>query len=141
MSEAGLWARSLPTFAAGTLLAGTGIGLAFRRGVGGAQRLADPRRRADLISTYFLFAYTGTIVPTLAPGLLYQTISQDVATLILAVAVVATTLASTQPPHHRHCLSDRRAEWLRPSPACSMKPRQVSRQRTGVLKPPRTCDL
>jgi MFS family permease len=92
--EAGLWTRSLPTFVAGTLLAGTGIGLAFRRGVGVAQRLADPRRRADLFSTYFLFAYTGTIVPTLALGLLDQTINQDVATLILAVAVVATTLAS-----------------------------------------------
>ncbi|MFF1746363.1 MFS transporter [Streptomyces mirabilis] len=92
--EAGLWARSLPTFAAGTLLAGTGIGLAFRRGVGVTQRLADPRHRADLLSTYFLFAYTGTIVPTLALGLLDQTINQDVATLILAVAVAATTLAS-----------------------------------------------
>jgi MFS family permease len=92
--EAGLWTRSLPTFAARTLLAGTGIGLAFRRGVGVAQRLADPRRRADLLSTYFLFAYTGTIVPTLALGLLDQTINQDVATLILAVAVVAATLAS-----------------------------------------------
>ncbi|SOE33827.1 hypothetical protein [Streptomyces sp. OK228] len=98
MFEAGLWARSLPTFAAGTLLAGTGIGLAFRRGVGVgvgvAQRLAGPRRRADLLSTNFLFASTGTIVPTPALGLLDQTINQDVATLILAVAVVATTLAS-----------------------------------------------
>ncbi|MFD7602072.1 hypothetical protein ACFWAN_16245 [Streptomyces mirabilis] len=93
--EAGLWARSLPTFAAGTLLAGTGVGLAFRPGVGVAQRLADRRRRADLLSTYLLFAYTGTIVPTLALGLLDQTINQDVATLILAVAVVATTLASS----------------------------------------------
>ncbi|WP_346167321.1 MFS transporter [Streptomyces javensis] len=92
--EAGLLARSLPVFAAGTLLAGTGIGLAFRRGVAATQRLADPRRRADLLSTYFLFAYTGTIVPTLALGLLDQTINQDVATLILAVAVIATTLAS-----------------------------------------------
>ncbi|WP_329360778.1 MFS transporter [Streptomyces sp. NBC_01483] len=92
--EAGLWTRSLPTFAAGTLLAGTGIGLAFRRGVGVTQRLADPRHKADLLSTYFLFAYTGTIAPTLALGLLDQTINQDVATLILAVAVVVTTLAS-----------------------------------------------
>ncbi|WP_371650930.1 MFS transporter [Streptomyces mirabilis] len=66
----------------------------FRRGVGGAQRLADPRRRADLLSTDFLFAYTGTIVLTLALGPLDQTINQDVPTLILAVAVVATTLAS-----------------------------------------------
>ncbi|MFI6933384.1 MFS transporter [Streptomyces sp. NPDC050287] len=92
--ETGLWTRSLPTFAAGTLLAGAGIGLAFRRGIGVTQRLADPRRRADLLSTYFLFAYTGTIVPTLALGLLDQTIDQDVATLILAVTVMATTLTS-----------------------------------------------
>lgn len=94
MFEAGLWARSLPTFAAGTLLTGTGVNLAFRRGVGVAQRLADPRRRADRLSGYFLFAYTGTIVLTLALGLLDQTINQDAATLILAVAVVVTTLAS-----------------------------------------------
>ena len=91
--ETGLWARSLPTFAAGTLLAGTGIGLVFRGGVGVAQRLADPLRRADLLATYFLAAYTGTIVPTLALGLLDQMINQDVATLLLAVTVVATTLA------------------------------------------------
>ncbi|MGW1561906.1 MFS transporter [Streptomyces sp. NPDC002144] len=92
--ETGLWTRSLSTFAAGTLLAGAGIGLAFRRGIGVTQRLADPRRRADLLSTYFLFAYTGTIVPTLALGFLDQTIDQDVATLILAFTVVATTLTS-----------------------------------------------
>ncbi|WP_406470720.1 MFS transporter [Streptomyces hirsutus] len=91
--EIGLWTRSLPTFAAGTLLAGAGIGLTFRRGIGVTQQLADPRRRADLLSTYFLSAYTGTIVPTLALGLLDQTINQDVATLILAVTVVATTFA------------------------------------------------
>ncbi|MEW2290796.1 hypothetical protein [Streptomyces sp. NPDC047841] len=91
--ETGLWARSLPTFAAGTLLAGTGIGPVFHGGVGVAQRLADPRRRADLLSAYSP-AYTGTIVPTPALGLLDQTINQDFATLILAVAVMATTLAS-----------------------------------------------
>ncbi|MGW4142904.1 MFS transporter [Streptomyces mirabilis] len=48
--EAGLWARSLPTFAAGTLLAGTSIGLAFRRGVGVAQRLADLRNAGRICS-------------------------------------------------------------------------------------------
>jgi hypothetical protein len=49
--ETGLWTRSLPMFIAGTLLAGTGFGLAFRRGVALTQRLADPERRADLLST------------------------------------------------------------------------------------------
>ncbi|WP_234315483.1 MULTISPECIES: MFS transporter [unclassified Streptomyces] len=92
--EAGLWMRSLPAFAAGTVLAGAGIGLAFRRGIQVTQRLADPHHRADLLSTYFLAAYTGTIVPTLALGVLSQALDQDLATLILAVAVVATTLAA-----------------------------------------------
>lgn len=86
--------RSLPAFAAGTVLAGAGIGLAFRRGIQVTQRLADPHHRADLLSTYFLAAYTGTIVPTLALGVLSQALDQDLATLILAVAVVATTLAA-----------------------------------------------
>ncbi|MER5276736.1 MFS transporter [Streptomyces sp. NPDC002809] len=92
--EIGLWTRSLPLFIAGTLLAGTGIGLAFRRGVEAAQRLADPERRADLLATYFLAAYAGTIVPTLALGLLGQVINTDIATLFLAVGVVAVTLAA-----------------------------------------------
>jgi predicted MFS family arabinose efflux permease len=92
--ETGLWARSLPIFVVGTLLAGTGVGLAFRRGVGVTQRLADPLRRADLLSTYFLAAYTGTIVPTLALGLLDQALDQDIATLLLSIAVVASALAT-----------------------------------------------
>ncbi|MFD7721293.1 MFS transporter [Streptomyces sp. NPDC059814] len=92
--EIGLWTRSLPLFIAGTLLAGTGIGLAFRRGVEAAQRLADPQHRADLLSTYFLAAYAGTIVPTLALGLLGQVINTDIATLFLAAGVVAVTLAA-----------------------------------------------
>lgn len=92
--EAGLWTRSLPTFAVGTLLAGAGIGLAFRRGIAVTQRLADPSRRADLLSTYFLAVYTGTTVPTLALGLLAGPLGRNTATLVLAVAVVATTLTT-----------------------------------------------
>lgn len=95
--ETGLWTRSLPVFIAGTLLAGAGIGLAFRRGVAVTQRLADPSRRADLIATYFLAAYAGTIVPTLALGLLDQAINQDISTLVLAFAVVALTAAGALP--------------------------------------------
>ncbi|GIH65729.1 hypothetical protein [Microbispora siamensis] len=62
--HAALWPRSLPLFVAGTILAGAGVGLLFRRGVAVTQGLADPRRRADLLSTYFPAAYTGSIVPS-----------------------------------------------------------------------------
>jgi predicted MFS family arabinose efflux permease len=91
--EVGLWTRSLPTFVIGTLLAGTGIGLTFRHGVAVTQRLADPARRADLLSTYFLIAYAGTIIPTLTLGVLDQVLNQDLATLLLAVVVGVLTLA------------------------------------------------
>ncbi|MFD6281326.1 MFS transporter [Streptomyces sp. NPDC060209] len=92
--ETGLWARSLPTFVAGTVLAGIGIGLSFRRGVAVTQRLADPAHRADLLATYFLAAYAGTTIPTLALGVLTQAINQDVATLLLAAAVGAVTVTT-----------------------------------------------
>lgn len=95
--EAGLLIRSLPVFLAGTLMAGAGIGLAFRHGIAVIQRLADPARRADLTATYFLSAFAGTIIPTLALGVLDQTINQNIATLVLAVAVVALTAAGARP--------------------------------------------
>jgi len=92
--ETGLWTRSLPVFVIGTLLAGAGIGLTFRRGIAATQRLADPKRRADLLSTYFLAAYAGTIVPTLTLGFLAQAIDQDIATLLLTTGVVTITLTA-----------------------------------------------
>ena len=57
-------------------------------------RLADPHRRADLFASYFLAAYAGTIVPTLALGALDQALDQDLATLLLAAAVVVLTLGA-----------------------------------------------
>jgi MFS family permease len=92
--ETGLLTRSLPTFMAGTVLAGIGIGLAFRRGIGVTQELAAPSRRADLLSTYFLAAYAGLIVPTLALGLLDQALSLDTATLVIAIVIIGTTIAA-----------------------------------------------
>lgn len=92
--ESGLWTRSLPAFVAGTVFAGIGAGLVFRRGVAITARLADPKRRADLFASYFLAAYAGTIGPTLALGLLDQVINQDIATLLLALGVGAIAVAA-----------------------------------------------
>jgi hypothetical protein len=102
--EAGLWTRSLPAFVAGTVFAGVGAGLVFRRGVAVTAHLADPHRRADLFASYFLAAYAGTIGPTLALGLLDQVINQNIATLLLtigvgAIAMVAALTRSTATDH------------------------------------------
>jgi hypothetical protein len=80
---------------AGTVFAGIGAGLVFRRGVAITARLADPYRRADLFASYFLAAYAGTIGPTLALGLLDQVINQNIATLLLAIGVGAIAMATT----------------------------------------------
>lgn len=93
--EGGVLTGSLPAFLAGTLLCGAGFGLAFRRGLALTQRLADPRRRADLLATYFLAAYTGSIVPTVALGALTQVIAPNIAALCLGVAVIAATTAAS----------------------------------------------
>lgn len=92
--QTGLWTRSLGLFITGTLLAGAGIGLAFRRGIATTQRVADPKRRADLLATYFLAAYAGLILPTLTLGVLDQAINQNIATSALTAGVVTITLAA-----------------------------------------------
>ncbi|MGE0215935.1 MFS transporter [Mycolicibacterium sp.] len=92
--EIALWTQVLSVFVVGTVLAGAGVGLAFRHGVAATAELADPKRRANLFATYFLAGYAGAIVPTLALGVLDQTLHQNVATLILAVSVSVITIAA-----------------------------------------------
>lgn len=99
--EAGVLAGSLPAFLAGTLLSGAGFGLAFSRGLTLTQRLADPERRADLLATYFLAAYTGSVVPTLALGGLTQVLAPNIAALCLGAAVIATTATALILNQHR----------------------------------------
>jgi MFS family permease len=81
-------------FVAGTAIAGAGFGLAFRRGLGVAQRVAEPGRRADQLATYFLCAYAGNVLPTPTLGaagevLDARTASALIATVIVLGAVVA----------------------------------------------------
>ena len=91
---AGLWAGAAALFVTGTVLAGAGSGLAFRRGLGVTAALADPRRRADLTASYFLAAYAGNVVPILVLGALDQALDADLATSIVAVALIALTIAA-----------------------------------------------
>ena len=89
--QTGLLARSVPLFVIGTLLAGGAFGLILRSGVTISDRLAEPDRRADLLATFFLSAYAGNIVPTVALGALETAISTGLATTILAALVLVLT--------------------------------------------------
>ena len=108
--QTGLLSRSLGVFVAGTVVAGAAFGLILRRGVGVTHELADPSRRADLLATFFLFAYAGNIVPTVALGGLEQVLSSDIATSALAAVVLVLTLAAALPrhPHPGHPPARRR---------------------------------
>ncbi|HEY0814895.1 MAG TPA: MFS transporter [Pseudonocardia sp.] len=92
--QAGLLTRWAPLFVVGTVLAGGAFGLILRSGVMITDRLADPDHRADLLATFFLCAYAGNIVPTVALGALEQVMSTDVATTILATVVVLLTVVA-----------------------------------------------
>jgi MFS family permease len=104
--ESGLWVASVPVFVAGTTLAGVGAGLAFRHGVALTARVAEPSRRANLFATFFLLAYAGATVPTLALGLLDEVVGQNVATLILAIGVIAVVIAGAVVRLRRRSLDD-----------------------------------
>jgi len=90
--ELGLLTGALWLFVAGTLIAGIGFGLAFRRGLGVAQRVAEPSRRADQLSTYFLCAYAGNVLPTLGLGVAGQVFGARTASLVVAVVIVLGAL-------------------------------------------------
>lgn len=59
-----------------------------------AHELAPPGRRADLLATFFLCAYAGNVVPTVALGALEQSVSSDLATSLLAAAVLLLALTA-----------------------------------------------
>jgi MFS family permease len=90
--ELGLMTGALGLFVAGTVTAGAGFGLAFRRGLGVAQRAAEPARRADQLATYFLCAYAGNVLPTLGLGLAGQVLDGPTASLAIATVIVAGAL-------------------------------------------------
>jgi MFS family permease len=90
--ELGLLAGALGLFVAGTVIAGVGFGLAFRRGLDVAQRVADPRRRADQLATYFLSAYAGNVLPTLGLGAVSQVLDARSASLAIAAVIVLGAL-------------------------------------------------
>ena len=68
MLEAALFAKALWLFLAGTVIGGVAVGLIFRGGLSELNRLADPRHRAAVVSTFFAAAYLGLGLPAVLTG-------------------------------------------------------------------------
>jgi MFS family permease len=73
--ESALFAKALWLFLAGTIVGGIGVGLVFRGGLSELNRLAEPRHRAAVVSTFFAAAYVGLGLPAVLTGLISQLIS------------------------------------------------------------------
>lgn len=90
--EAALWTRSAPLFIVGTDFAGAAVGTLFRHGLAVTAALCDPRNRAELTATYFLFLYSGLVVPVLLLGLADQAVGTRDSSALLAALVMSTAL-------------------------------------------------
>jgi hypothetical protein len=93
--EAALFAKALWLFLAGTVVGGIAVGLSFRGGLSELNRLAEPRHRAAVVSTFFAAAYLGLGLPALLTGLISQltgTVDASVWTSGLVAAIVVTAI-------------------------------------------------
>jgi len=70
--ESALFARALWLFLAGTVAGGVATGLIFRGGLSELNRLAEPRHRAAVVSTFFAAAYLGLGLVPVVTGLIGQ---------------------------------------------------------------------
>jgi len=109
--ESALFARALWLFLAGTVIGGVAVGLIFRGGLSEINRLAEPRHRAAVVSTFFAAAYLGLGLPPVLTGLISQAVgtvdasawTSGITGLIVAAAIVVVLRTfgaprSTMPP-------------------------------------------
>ena len=103
--ESALFARALWLFLAGTVIGGVAVGLIFRSGLSEINRLAEPRRRAAVVSTFFAAAYLGLGLPPVLTGLISQAVgtvdasawTSGITGLIVAAAIVVVLRAFGAP--------------------------------------------
>ncbi|WAP53554.1 MFS transporter [Streptomyces sp. S465] len=90
--EAALWTHSAPLFIVGTVFAGAAVGTLWRHGLSVTDALCDPGNRAELNATYFLFLYSGLVVPALLLGFADQAVGTRASSTMLAALVISTAL-------------------------------------------------
>ncbi|GAA5187690.1 MFS transporter [Rugosimonospora acidiphila] len=83
---------SLALLLVATGIAGAGQGLVFLGGLSAVNHAAPPRRRADVVSSFYVVAYLGVGVPVIGVGFLATSLGLLVAVRYFAAAVAALCL-------------------------------------------------
>jgi predicted MFS family arabinose efflux permease len=91
--EAALFTKALWLFLVGTIAGGVAVGLIFRGGLSELNRIATPRHRAAVVSTFFVAAYVGLGLPAVLIGLISLAIGSIDASVYIS-AVVAVIVAA-----------------------------------------------
>jgi predicted MFS family arabinose efflux permease len=92
--ETALFTKALWLFLAGTVLGGVAVGFIFRGGLSELNRLAEPRHRAAVISTFFVAAYLGLGVPAVLTGLISLAVGPvDASAYVSGLAAAAVVVA------------------------------------------------
>ena len=96
--ESALFAKALWLFLVGTIVGGVAVGFIFRGGLSELNRIAEPRHRAAVVSTFFVAAYLGLGVPAVITGLISRLVgtvdaSAYVSGLAAAIVVAAFIVA------------------------------------------------
>jgi MFS family permease len=84
---AALSQASMALFLIGTIVTGIAVGAVFLGSLATANRLAPPGQRGRVVSTYFVAAYCGLIVPVVGVGILAEFVSDFTAVLTLSIVL------------------------------------------------------
>jgi predicted MFS family arabinose efflux permease len=96
--ESALFTKVLALFIVATIAGGVAVGFIFRGGLSELNRLAEPKSRAAVVSTFFVAAYVGMGLPALLIGLISLAVgpvhaSAYVSGLLAAIVVAAFAVA------------------------------------------------
>ncbi|HWC37931.1 MAG TPA: MFS transporter [Acidimicrobiales bacterium] len=78
---------SMALFLLGTVVAGVAIGAVFIGSLSTANQLAPPEIRGRVVSTYFVFAYVGLIIPVIGVGIASEHVGDFRAVLVCSIVL------------------------------------------------------
>ena len=92
--EAALFAKELWLFLIGTIAGGIAVGFIFRGGLSELNRVAEPRHRAAVVSTFFAAAYVGLGLPAVLTGLISLAVGPVDASVYVSCLAAAIVVAA-----------------------------------------------